>query len=177
MLKLQGKSIYLKALERKDCRMLWKDYEYDFDLPAEEFRIGYSDEQADQWFEEIQKQQGSKNVRLGIFLFDGFVIGDVALQDIDMVNRNCSMGIGIAKLEHRSKNYGEQAVELMLDYGFRYLGMERIYAHTLDINKRMKKVLEKCHFKLEGTERKAKYLNGSMHDRLLYAVLKEEYLK
>ena len=30
---------------------------------------------------------------------------------------------------------------------------------------------------LEGIERKVKYLNGEMHDRLHYAILKEDYYK
>ena len=175
-MKLQGEKIYLAMLERKDCKTLWNDFEYDFDNPTEEFNIGHSDEKADDWFDEIQKLQGSRNVRLGIYLNDGTVIGDVALQDIDRVNRKCSVGIGIAKIENRSKGYGREAVKLMLDYGFKYLGMERITANTLEINKGAQKVMERLGFTLEGRERKAIYLNGNKYDRLCYGILKEEYL-
>ncbi len=174
-MKLQGKDIYLAMLEREDCRILWNAYEFDFQVPAEEFNIGHSDEKAADWFEEIQKLQGDRNVRLGIFTKDGRVVGDVALQDIDRVNRNCTVGIGMARIEDRSRGYGSQAILLMLDYGFRFLGMERIAAHTLDLNIGAQKALEKCGFTLEGRERKARYLNGSMHDRLTYGILKEEY--
>lgn len=175
MLKLQGQDLFLALLERADCKTLWNDFEYDFENPAEEFNIGNSDEKADDWFDEIQKLQGNKNVRLGIFLNSGQVIGDVALQDIDRVNRNCSMGMGIAKIENRAKGYGRQSLELMLHYGFCYLGLERITANTLDINTGAQKCLASCGFILEGTERKAVYLNGKIHDRLNYAILKEEY--
>ena len=175
MLKLQGQDLYLAMLERADCKTLWNDFEYDFENPTEEFNIGNSDEKADDWFDEIQKLQGNKNVRLGIFLNSGLVIGDVALQDIDRVNRNCSMGMGSAKIENRSKGYGHQSLELMLHYGFCYLGLERITANTLDINTGAQRCLANCGFVLEGTERKAVYLNGKMHDRLNYAILKEEY--
>jgi len=176
MMKLKGENIYLAMLERKDCKTLWNDFEYDFDNPTEEFNIGHSDEKADDWFDEIQKLQGSRNVRLGIFLNNGTVIGDVALQDIDRVNRKCSVGIGIAKIENRSKGYGREAVKLILDYGFKYLGMERITANTLEINKGAQKVMERLGFTLEGRERKAVYLNGNKYDRLCYGILKEEYL-
>lgn len=174
-MRLQGEDIYLALLEREDCRTLWNDFEYDFDNPTEEFHIGHSDEKAMDWFEEIQKLQGNRNVRLGIFLSNGKVIGDVALQDIDRVNRKCSVGIGIAKIENRSKGYGKQALKLMLHYGFEYLGLERITANTLDVNIGAQKSLEKCGFVLEGRERKAVYFNAKMHDRLNYAVLREEY--
>ena len=113
-MRIQGDNIYLKMLERKDCKTLWNDYEYDFNNPTEEFNIGHSDEKAEKWFDEIQNLQGNTNVRLGIFLANDIVIGDIALQDIDRINRNCSIGIGIAKIVNRSKGYGGEAVRLML---------------------------------------------------------------
>lgn len=175
-MKLQETDIYLTTLSREDCKTLWNDFEYDFDNPTEELNLGHSDEKAEGWFDEIQKLQGNRNIRLGIFKNDGTVIGDVALQDIDRVNRNCSVGMGMAKIENRSKGYGTQAVMLMLNYGFRYLGLERITANTLDLNIGAQKLLGKCGFSLEGRERKSVYLNSEMHDRLNYAILKEEFL-
>ncbi|MBD5494317.1 MAG: GNAT family N-acetyltransferase [Lachnospiraceae bacterium] len=175
-MKLQETDIYLTTLSREDCKTLWNDFEYDFDNPTEELNLGHSDEKAEGWFDEIQKLQGNRHIRLGIFKNDGTVIGDVALQDIDRVNRNCSVGMGMAKIENRSKGYGTQAVMLMLNYGFRYLGLERITANTLDLNIGAQKLLDKCGFSLEGRERKAVYLNSEMHDRLNYAILKEEFL-
>ncbi len=175
-MKLQEKDIYLTTLSRENCRTIWNDSEYDFDNPTEEFNIGHSDEKANDWFDEIQKLQGNRHVRLGIFKNDGTVIGDVALQDIDRVNRKCSVGIGMSKIEYRSRGYGRQAVMLMLNYGFLYLGLERITANTLDINIGAQKLLGKCGFILEGRERRSVYLNAEMHDKLNYAILKEEFL-
>lgn len=174
-MRIQGENIYLATLERKDCKTLWNDEEYDFGHPTEEFSIGHSDEKADAWFDEIQKLQGNRHVRLGIFAQDGTVIGNVALQDIDRFNRKCSVGIGIAKIENRSKGYGREAVQLIINYGFNYLGMERITGNTLEMNFGAQKVFERCGFTLEGRERKAVYLNGKKYDRLCYAILKEEY--
>lgn len=177
MLKLQGKDIYLATMERLDCKKVWTDFEYDFNTPCETFNIGHSEEKSDKWFDEIQKAQGESAVRLGIFLNDGTIIGDVALQDIDRTNRSCSIGMGIAKIENRSKGYGKQAVKLILDYGFHYVGLERITANTLKINIPAQKSLEKTGFIFEGTERKAVYLNGNKYSRLNYAMLKEEFIK
>ena len=175
MLKLQGRDLYLALLTREDCKTLWNDFEYDFDHPTEELNIGHSDEKADGWFDEIQKLQGDKNVRLGIFLNDHTMIGDVALQDIDRGNRKCTVGMGIAKIQNRSKGYGKQALKLILQYGFVHLGMERIAADTLDVNVGAQKSLEQCGFVLEGRERNAVYFQEKMHDRLYYGMLKEEY--
>ena len=174
-MRLHGNDIYLDILEREDCRRLWQDTEYDFANPTEDLNLGHSIEKADQWFEEIQKLQGWQNIRLGIFLKDGIPIGDVALQNIDMRNRRCSIGMGIAKLSNRGKGYGQQALALILHYGFGYVGMERITANTLEMNQGARCALERMGFTLEGRERKAVYLNGKRWDRLNYGILKEEY--
>ena len=176
MIKLQGEKIYLAVLERKDCKKLYEDFEYDFANPAEPLHIGQSIEKSDEWFDEIQKLQGKENIRLGIFLNDGTVIGDVALQSIDEMNRACSIGMGMAKLENRNKGYGKEAVRLILDYGFDNFGMERITANTLEINISAQKSLEGLGFVLEGRERKAVYFGGKRHDRLNYGLLEEEYV-
>jgi len=175
MLKLQGERIYLSVLERKDCKELWESFEYDFENPSEPLNIGHSVEKADDWFNEIQKLQGNKNVRLGIFLNDGTVIGDVALQDIDCQNRSCTIGLGLHKIENRNKGYGTEAVKLMLDYGFNHLGIERISANTLEINNFARKSLEKLGFVLEGREREAVYFGGKKYDKHNYAILASEY--
>ena len=130
-MKLQETDIYLTTLSREDCKTLWNDFEYDFDNPTEELNLGHSDQKANDWFDEIQKLQGNRNVRLGIFKNDGTVIGDVALQDIDRVNRKCSVGMGMAKIENRAKGYGRQAVMLMLNYAilkedFLAMGYEKL---------------------------------------------------
>ena len=176
MIAINGKDLYLAALERDDCRKLWNDFEYDFEHPVEPFNIGHGIEKADAWYDEIQRDQGGRHVRLGIFLWDDTVVGDIALQDIDRENRCCSVGMGIAKLVNRGRGYGGQALELMLRYGFDYLGMERITANTLVGNVGAIRSLEQAGFMLEGTERKAVYMNGKKHDRLNYAVLKDEFV-
>ncbi|MCL2059391.1 MAG: GNAT family N-acetyltransferase [Oscillospiraceae bacterium] len=104
-------------------------------------------------------------------------MGDVALQSLDSKNRCCSIGMGIAKIENRNKGYGKQAVTLILEYGFKNVGMERITANTLEINIPAQKSLEGLGFALEGRERKAVYFGGKRYDRLIYGLLAEEHLR
>jgi RimJ/RimL family protein N-acetyltransferase len=180
MVKLQGKRIFLKVLERADCRKLYEDYEYDFNNEVEPLipsEIGMSVEKSDEWDEEIQKLMGTTNVRLGIFLNDGTVIGDVALQSIDYKNKVCNIGMGIQKVENRNKGYGQEAVKLMLQYGFRQLGMERIEANTSERNISAQKSLEKTGFVLEGKQRKAVWYDGNRYDWYNYGILRNEYIE
>jgi RimJ/RimL family protein N-acetyltransferase len=177
MLKLKGNNIYLSVLEKEDCKKLWDDFEYDYKAMTEPLNIGHSISKADAWFDEIQLDQGNKNVRLGIFLPDGTVIGDVALQDIDWKNRSCSVGEGIGKIEYRSKGFGTEAIRILLQYGFNNLGLERITANTLEQNIGAQRLLKKLGSVLEGRERKAVYFAGNRWDRLNYGILREEFNK
>jgi len=175
MVKLQGEKVYLTTLEREHCKKIWEDTEYNFDQPTEQFIVGQSSYNADAWFEEIQKAQGKQHIRLGIFLPDETVIGDIALQDIDWKNRSCTLGYGITKLTYRGKGYTTDAVKTILRYGFNHIGLERVSATTQEGNVGSRRVLEKCRFTLEGCERKAEYLHGKRYDRLIYGLLAEEF--
>ena len=174
-MKLQGDRIYLATLEREHCKTLWAEFEYDFGNKAEQLNIGHSIEKSDVWFDEIQKLQGTQHIRLGIFLPDGTVIGDIALQDLNWKNRSCTLGYGLSKLEYRGKGYATDAAKVMLKYGFHHLGLERISATTQENNIGSQRVLEKCGFTLEGRERKAEYFAGKRHDRLIYGLLVAEF--
>lgn len=176
-MKLKGKKIYLDVLEKEDCKRLWDDFEYDFEHLTEPLNIGHSVTKADAWFDEIQKDQGNRNIRLGIFLIDGSVIGDVALQEIDWKNRSCSIGLGIAKMSNRGKGFGSEAVRLLLDYGFNNIGLERIWANTLEQNKGAQCSLINNGFTLEGKERQAVYFAGKRWDRYHYGLLRDEFAK
>jgi RimJ/RimL family protein N-acetyltransferase len=175
MVKLQGERIYLGTLEKEHCKTLWDEFEYDFTNKTEQLNIGQSIEKAEEWFEQIKKEQGNSHIRLGIFLNDGTIIGDIALQDIDYKNRLCSIGMGMSKLEYRNKGYGKEAVRLLLEYGFNNMGLERIAANTLETNIFAQKSLEETGFKLEGKERKAVYFSGKRYDKYNYGLLVEEY--
>ena len=177
MVKLQGQKIYLATLEREHCKKIWEDTEYDFEQLSEPFIVGRSSSNADGWFDEIQKLQGTTHVRLGIFLPDGTVIGDIALQNLDWQNRACTIGYGLTKLEYRTRGYTTDAVKVILKYGFAHLGLERISANTQENNIGSQRVLEKCGFILEGRERKARYFAGKRHDNLIYGLLAEEYFE
>lgn len=175
MMTLRGENIYLSTLEKNHCQILWEAFEYDTLNMTEPLNVGHSVVKADDWFNEIQRLQGEKHVRLGVFLNDNAVIGDVALQDIDWRNRSCSIGLGIQKLEHRSKGYGSEAVRIMLEYGFNNLGIHRVWAETLESNIGAQKSLEKSGFVLEGCSRKAIYFAGRYFDKFHYGLLRSDY--
>jgi RimJ/RimL family protein N-acetyltransferase len=66
-----------------------------------------------------------------------------------------------------------KAVELVTEYGFNRLGLERIYSGVFDFNKASQKVLEKSGFTLEGIFKKSVIKNGRIINEYRYAKIKE----
>lgn len=174
-MKLMGERVYLDTLSREDCRAIYDQYTFDPELLTEQPSMGVATEQADGWYDDIQKQQGSVHVRLGVFRReDGLLLGDFALQDINWYNRSCSVGIGLLAAA-RGKGYAPEALRLLVVYGFGMLGLERIEASTLDVNIPAQRTLERVGFRPEGRQRGAVYIGGQRRDRLLYGLLRDEF--
>ncbi|WP_246865679.1 GNAT family N-acetyltransferase [Croceivirga thetidis] len=72
------------------------------------------------------------------------------------------------------KGITTKAIALVSDYGFKKLGLERIYASVFDFNIPSMRVLEKNGFNKEGVLRNSVIKNGTIHDQHLYAKLKNE---
>jgi RimJ/RimL family protein N-acetyltransferase len=87
-----------------------------------------------------------------------------------------TMEIGYFLLpSERSKGYGTEAVQLMVDYLFLSRDIVRIEAGTNLENKASQRVLEKTGFKIEGTIRKREFVRGVWIDNYLYSILREEW--
>lgn len=78
---------------------------------------------------------------------------------------------------HLHKGIGTRAKRLICEYGFKELGLNKLYFITNEDNFASIRVNEKCGFKLEGRMRK-EYLtkDGELKDRLYYGLLKEEWI-
>lgn len=170
-MKFEGKEIYIGNLERNDFEIIWDEYEYDYEAAYERVNYSLSKDKGLEFYQEIQAQQGETSLYMGIF--NKKPLGYIALKDIDKINRSASIELVIGKLANRNKGYGREALSLMVDYAFTYLGLERLTIDILENNKPLKNITEKQEFKLEGIEKKAVYYRGKKINRLNYALLKE----
>ena len=103
------------------------------------------------------------------------LIGNCGLVNVDLINRIAELGIFIGDTEYWGQGYGEEAVNLLLDYGFNVLNLQNITLSVFDFNERAITCYEKCGFKPIGRRRQAKILAGKVHDILLMDILADEY--
>lgn len=110
------------------------------------------------------------------FIKDDVHIGNISLQAINYIDRCAEYAIVIGEKEHWGKGVAKEASELILEYGFMTLNLNRIYCGTSVNNIAMQKVAAYMGMKEEGIRRKALFKNGSYVDILEYGLLRDEYL-
>jgi [ribosomal protein S5]-alanine N-acetyltransferase len=71
--------------------------------------------------------------------------------------------------------FATEAASALIDYGFRDLALQRVYAHVLDGNTASCHVLEKLGFTVEGVRRKHVRKGGRLRDITLYGMLHDEW--
>lgn len=103
------------------------------------------------------------------------LLGEVVLNEIDLMNRSANIRIGIQGTQHRGKGYGTDAMIQMLGYGFNTLKLHRIHLGVYPFNPRAIHVYEKIGFKREGIQRDALYIDGRFHDMITMAILEDEF--
>lgn len=84
--------------------------------------------------------------------------------------------LGYAIREDRwNRGYATEAAGLLVDFGFRELGLHRITASTAPDNLASHAVLARLGFVVEGLQREHVFTNGAWRDSTLYALLDHEW--
>ncbi len=104
------------------------------------------------------------------------IIGTCGLVDISWFDRNATFGIQIFNKKFWGKGCGTGATNLLLKYGFRELGLNRITSWVIEYSEMSIALHDKVGFVPEGAQRKRIYKLGEYHDLLLFGLLRDEYL-
>ena len=171
--KIPGERVYLSPMNPGDAEIYTKwlndvevtrwlgQYSQVYSLPAERA-----------WLENATKDVN--NYLFAIVLREGNrLIGNIGLMDLNQIHRRATLGIFIGQAEERSKGYGAEAVRLLLDYGFNWLGLRNIDLHVHVNNARAIRCYEKAGFREYGRRTRAIFHNGEWIDDVLMEILAE----
>jgi RimJ/RimL family protein N-acetyltransferase len=106
---------------------------------------------------------------------DDVPIGVVALSDIDRNARTACLWYVLGDKTFAGRGYTARAASKMLREGFSDLGLQSVYAWTVDSNAVSIRILERNGFRVIGRRRECHYLSGQIRDRLLFDLLASEY--
>lgn len=108
-------------------------------------------------------------------LENGKYIGGCSVNETDLKNRNCTIGIMIGDKECWSKGYGSDALNILVKFIFEELNMEKIKLCVFSFNVRAIACYKKVGFIEEGIMRKEIYRNGKYHDEVKMAMFREDW--
>ena len=122
--------------------------------------------------EQIRWYNETKDIMFAV-CDNGKLIGCAGLCYIDLKNRSADLSIYIGKtyIDDRA----EIAIKLLFDYGFKELGLERIYNDLFEYDILKHDMLLSCGMKVEGVARNKYYRDGQFYNAKLYSILRSEY--
>ena len=172
--KLEGKFCYLSPISLEDTE---KYYVWLNDLETSIYIRTFTQIITLPEEKQILQQIGDKNYVMGIIdKRTNTLIGNCGLMDIDFINRSAELGIFIGEKDYRNKGFGEDATNLMLDFGFNALNLHNIWVKVYSYNEASMNLFRKCGFKIIGRRREAKIIGDSKYDEVLMDILSSEYL-
>ncbi|KAF5664814.1 GNAT family acetyltransferase acetyltransferase [Fusarium heterosporum] len=89
-------------------------------------------------------------------------------------HRNAEIGISLAK-SHQGKGYGREAINWMLDWGFRHAGLHTIGITTASFNPRAEYLYRDMGFTFEGKRRDTIWQNRGWHDLVMFGMTESEW--
>ena len=103
------------------------------------------------------------------------VIFNSAYSPISEMNHN-SWFDSVTK-SYQNRGFGTKVTQILVDFGFRDLNLNRIYLDVFQNNKRAIKTYTKCGFVEEGVKRESVFINGEFINIVQMSILSKEFLK
>jgi len=173
--KLIGTKCYLSPCNLEDV-LKWAEWFNDLEVTIPLGDEAYTPSSADGERKVIENIIKNKNHIFSIVeLETDTLIGRCMLFDIDQVNRRAMLGIVIGEKGHWGKGQGQEAIKLLLDYGFNLLNLNSIMLGTFSFNERAINCYKKVGFKEIGKRRQARIIGSKKYDAVLMDILAEEF--
>jgi len=177
---LEGKRVRLRSFELSDLDDImrhWNSMELRKLVgSADRGPVCRNDEE--EWIRSTWKERQERRAfTLAIeSIADAKLVGGISLFRIDWTSRSAMLGISVYNSENWGKGYGQESVNVILDFAFQTLNLNRVELKTFDFNKRAQKCYLKVGFKEVGRRRKACFIDGQYHDDVIMDILKDEWL-
>ena len=102
------------------------------------------------------------------------LIGMISLAGMGPKSRSGTIGIGLGR-DFLGRGYGSDAMRVIVDYGFRELGLHRIQLGVTSFNPAGIRAYEKAGFTEEGRLRESILHDGRWYDEILMSILDHEW--
>ncbi|ERJ11492.1 GNAT family N-acetyltransferase [Haloplasma contractile] len=171
--KLIGKQCYLSPIDKEHYSQYteWvNDMEVSIGLP---FSFNILTEEKER---EMVANLANKDYHFAIVdLKTDQLIGNIGFPRYNHIHQIGTVGVFIGNKDFWSKAYGQDAMNLLLDFGFNLLNFYNINLTVYDYNKPAYHCYKKVGFKECGRLRGAKMIAGKRYDEIFMDITRDEY--
>lgn len=174
--KIIGQLVYLRplGLGDVDAYAVWvKDREV-VKYSLSKWQKDYSKSQMEDWLSRTIGDESAVNFAIVEKSTDR-LIGHAGICQLSKTNNSGEYFILIGDKNVWGKGYGTEVTKLVVEYGFKKLGLHRIMLTVTDLNVGAVRVYTKAGFKTEGIMRDAAYRDGKYHNKIVMGVLEFEF--
>lgn len=174
-----GEKIYICAIEKKDLPLLmkWRN------LP--EFRKHFreykelNEDMQEQWYENKVLTDFSTIMFAIRLIGTQELIGCCGLCYINWIHKNADLSLYIGWEESYidDNGYAEESCELLFDYGFNQLGLQKIYTEIYEFDHKKIELFKKLNLKKDGELRNQYFYDGKWWNSYLLSILTNEWYK
>ena len=176
---LKGKKVRLRALEAGDAGVLQKWY---MDKDFHQAYDAYESNDTESIMEEIARSQAGiydpRSTKLTFMVLrerDQKPIGVCCLRNIDRLNGNAELLLGIGEKDMRLAGYGLDLLIVLLDFTYYELGLHKTYMRILESQPYGLQNALKFGYKPEGHLRGQAFVDGRYVNVFFLGMLKSDY--
>ena len=105
------------------------------------------------------------------------VVGSISLKEIDLYNKRAVLGLAIANKKYWGMGIGTEATELLINFGFKIIGLNSISLIVHFKNKAAQKVYKKVGFKKAGVLKEHVMHRTGYDHAYIMQILKKDWKK
>ena len=173
MITLQGKTIYLRALEPEDLEFVYAIENDEAVWEVSNTQTPYSRFLIRQYLENAQQDiYEARQLRLAICENNSFkAVGLIDLFEYDPRNQRAGIGIVIQKGEDRNQGIGSQALGLLVQYAFNHLNLHQLFANISSENEISIKLFTNFGFEKIGIKKQWNRVATGYKNEILYQLI------
>jgi diamine N-acetyltransferase len=135
-----------------------------------------SDFEHERWYRNAMEDRSQRIFIIGMGEgFEAKPVGLIGLRGINWRARSAEFWIYIGDSSASGKGIAYEASRMLLGFAFRTIGLNRVYLYVDITNERAIRLYKKLGLKQEGVCRQAAFAEGMFVDRILFAILAEEF--
>lgn len=173
---IKGKNIYLKLLNTDDVTSIYLDWMQDNEI-TQFLESRWKTYTLDDLKTYVKKtNNGQDNFLFGIFQNENSEhIGNIKIGGINQIHRYGDLGILIGNKNMWGKGYATEAINLITQYAFNEINLNKLTAGIYINNKGSHKAFMKANYREVGILKNHSYCEGKYLDVVLVEKVKDSY--